>query len=159
MKRQPNLTDWIIIAAIGLLALALAAVATGQTDGSREPTCLTVVESDLPGAFQHGAFVDCVQPADGWRGAKLIQTHPASFRHFFHHSGPTACIFDVEIVQTDGGPRHWASPGGGRTCTAEQTQETGRSCGYWAMGYNIVVASGQSCPAYGVPTCTGGLCF
>lgn len=156
--RPPNLTDWLLIAAIGLVALALAAVATGQTDGSREPTCVAVVESDLPGAFNHPTFIDCVQPAATWHEASLIETHPASFRHFYWHSGPVACVFQIDIVETDGGPRHWANPSGGRTVRPSNTVESGHAAAYWSMGYNIVVASGKSCAGYGVPECQGGLC-
>lgn len=159
VQRLPTGTDWIIISAIGLAALLLAAFAAGgQTDGSREPTCIVVQESDLPGAFEHPRFTDCVQPAATWHDAKMIETHPPTFRHFFWHSGPTAAIFQVDVVETDGGPRHWANPSGCRTITAANTVESGHAGAYWAMGYNIVVASGQSCAAYGVPECTGGLC-
>ena len=122
-----------------------------QTDGSREPTCIGVHESDLPGAFYHTAFTDCIQPADTWRDARFISTHPASFRHFTYVSGPEACVFNVQID----GDHQWTDPGGGRDCTPGEN--SGR-CGYWSTGWNIVVASGQSCAAYGVPLCTGGFC-
>ena len=161
--------DWtplavILLVGIGVfVALAYSchgvpAPAAAQTDGSREPTCIAVVESDLPGAFQHPTFVDCVQATDTWHGAKLIETHPASFRHFFWHSGPVSAIFQVDIVETDGGPRHWANPEACRTIHPTDTVESGHAGAYWAMGYNIVVASGQSCAAYGVPECEGGFC-
>ena len=121
-------------------------MAGAQTDGSREPTCIGVHESDLPGAFYHTTFTDCIQPAETWHDARLINTHPASFRHFTYASGPEACVFNVQI----GPDHHWTDPGGGRNCAPGI--DSGR-CGYFSMGWNIVVASGQSCEAYGVPLC------
>ena len=129
-----------------------------QTDGSAPSTCITILESDLPGAFMHPTREDCIEHADTWHEAKLIETHPASFRHFFWASGPRAAIFQVDIVETDGAGRHWANPSGCRTCDSRHTQASGQACAYWSMGYNIVVASGQSCAAYGVPPCEGSLC-
>ena len=125
--------------------------ATAQTDGSAEPTCIGVHESDLPGAFPHTAFTDCIQGAETWHDARLINTHPPTFRHFVWVSGPEACIFNVDIDAN----HHWQNPQGGRDCAPGVNSG---HCGYWSMGWNIVVASGQSCSAYGVPPCAGGFC-
>lgn len=145
-----RLLVWFIV--ILIIAMGLYGELSAQTDGSREPTCISVVESDLPGAFQHPPFTDCVQAADTWRDARLINTHPASFRHFHYVSGPEACIFNVQI----NGDHEWTDPGGGRTCGAGINSG---QCGYYSTGWNIVLASGQSCAGYGVPSCTGPLCF
>ena len=151
---QPNrIEQTVVIAFLTLVgAILWAVLAQGQVDGSRAPTCIGVHESDLPGAFPHAVFTDCIQEADRWQDARLINTHPASFRHFTYVSGPEACIFNVQIAAD----HTWTDPGGGRTCSPGARSG---ACGYFSTGWNIVVASGQSCAAYGVPECTGAFCW
>ena len=147
------------IVAVALLLLAVGFLLGAEScellaDDSPDPTCIGVHESDLPGAFYHRVFTDCIQAAETWRDARFISTHPASFRHFVHVSGPQACIFNVQTP--NGAHGEWTDPGGGRHCAPGV--DSGR-CGYFSMGWNIVVASGQSCAAYGVPECDGSLCY